>query len=88
MRGVSDRELRAALAAAMVAARALARYEAAAAGRDERAEKLLGELRGFGWPAPEAAARWLAGRLGVEVGAEELEELRRRALRVDPALFA
>jgi CRISPR-associated protein Csm1 len=88
MRGVSDRELRAALAAAMVAARALARYEATAAGRDERAEKLLGELRGFGWPAPEAAARWLAGRLGVEVGAEELEELRRRALRVDPALFA
>jgi len=88
MRGVSDRELRAALAAAIAAARALARYEAAAAGKDERAEKLLGELKGLGWPAPEAAAGWLARRLGVETGAEELEELRRRALRVDPALFA
>jgi CRISPR-associated protein Csm1 len=86
MHDVEKRELDATLAATMVIARVLERYEASASkkGGVRELEGLLSELRRSRKPFPESFAEWLAGKLGFKVDSRELENLREHLQAVDP----
>jgi len=86
MHDVEKRELDAILAAAMVVARVLERYEASASkeGGVRELGDLLSELRRTGKPFPESFAEWLAGKLGFKVDSKELENLREHLQAIDP----